>query len=75
MENTPLSLLQNEIIEIRNNLQMLILNDEINAGTESNIKTILTKRVANGILQSPTLSIMYPDFRTELISKNLLSSS
>ncbi len=55
MEATLLGLIKNEIIEIRNNLQMLSLNDEINSATESNIKTILRKRIANGIIESSTL--------------------
>lgn len=55
MEATLLGLIKNEIIEIRNNLQMLSLNDEINSDTESNIKTILKKRIANEIIQSSTL--------------------
>lgn len=55
MEATLLGLIQNEIIEIRNNLKMLGLNDEINSATESNIKTILRKRIVNGIIESPTL--------------------
>jgi hypothetical protein len=53
MENSLLSLIRKEINEVQISLKKLALSDETNLETELN--SILRKRVANEIIQSPTL--------------------